>query len=181
MPRETPNILAGQENDRIENTMSYGHDMNISIRHYRTEDAPALTEIVYSAVESLAGDCYSREQIRAWAPLPIDYRKWKSHLDRQQTWVAEIYGTPIGFISLIPDGHISLAYVHIAFQRKGVASELYKRLESEARAAGVDTLRVEASHAARPLFERMGFDLVKCNPIERNACTLMNWSMQKTI
>jgi putative acetyltransferase len=155
--------------------------MNISIRHYRTEDAPALTEIFYSAVESLVGDCYSREQIRAWAPSPIDYRKWQLRLDRQQTWVAEVHGTPIGFISLIPDGHISLAYVHIAFQRKGVASKLYKRLESEARAAGVDILHVKASHAARPLFERMGFDLVKRNRIERNACTLVNWSMEKSI
>jgi GNAT superfamily N-acetyltransferase len=155
--------------------------MNISIRHYRTEDAQALTEIFYSAVESLAGDCYSRDQIRAWAPLPIDYRKWQLRFDRLQTWVAEIYGTPIGFISLIPGGHISLAYVHIAFQRKGVASKLYERLESEARAAGVDILHVEASHAARPLFERMGFNLVKCNRIERNTCTLMNWSMQKSI
>ncbi|MGD8911004.1 MAG: GNAT family N-acetyltransferase [Chromatiales bacterium] len=155
--------------------------MNISIRQYRPEDAQALTEIFYSAVESLAGDCYSREQVRAWAPLPIDYEKWRFRLERQQTWVAEVHGTPIGFISLIPDGHISLAYVHIAFQRKGVASKLYTRLEREARAAGVDILRVEASHAARPLFQRMGFDLLKRNRIERNACTLVNWSMQKSI
>jgi GNAT superfamily N-acetyltransferase len=155
--------------------------MNITIRQYRSEDAAALTEIFYSAVEALIGDCYSREEVRAWAPLPIDYEAWQSRLDRQQPWVAEAHGTPIGFISLGPDGRIGLAYVHNAFQRKGVASKLYERLESAARAAGVDRLRVEASHAARPLFERMGFDVVKRNQHERNACTLVNWSMQKSI
>ncbi len=154
---------------------------SLSIRKYRTDDAQALTEIFYNAVESLSGEVYSPQQVQAWAPLPIDYESWKQRLERHRPWVALYHSSPIGFISLLPDGEVGLAYVHWAFQRQGVASELYAALENEARSAGIKKLHVEASHAARPLFERLGYQVVRCNKKIRNGLTLENWQMTKDL
>lgn len=154
---------------------------SLTIRKYRTEDAQALTEIFYNAVESLSGDGYSAEQVRAWAPLPIDYQTWQQRLERHQPWVALYHSSPVGFISLLPHGEVGLAYVHRAFQRQGVASELYAALENEARSSGLGSLRLEASHAAKPLFERLGYDVISCNRKLRNGLSLDNWMMAKEL
>jgi GNAT superfamily N-acetyltransferase len=154
---------------------------SLSIRKYRPDDAQALTEIFYSAVDSLSGDGYSQQELRAWAPLPIDYDSWKRRLDQHQPWVAVLHSSPIGFISLLPDGMVGLAYVHRAFQRKGVASKLYEALENEARSANLRYLHVEASHAAKPLFERLGYTVVGCNRKIRNGLPLINWQMTKNL
>jgi GNAT superfamily N-acetyltransferase len=154
---------------------------SLTIRKYRAEDAQALTEIFYNAVEANSGDGYSPQQIRAWAPLPIDYASWKRRLDQHRPWVALLHSSPIGFISLRPDGGVGLAYVHRAFQRRGVASKLYEALENEARLEGFDKLHVEASHAAKPLFERLGYKVTQCNKKIRNGLTLVNWKMTKDL
>lgn len=154
---------------------------SLTIRKYRADDAQALTEIFYNAVESNSGDGYSPEEIRAWAPLPIDYASWKRRLEKHRPWVALLHSSPIGFISLLPDGEVGLAYVHRAFQRRGVASRLYEALENEARSEGFKQLHVEASHAAKPLFERLGYDVAHCNRQIRNGLTLVNWKMTKPL
>jgi GNAT superfamily N-acetyltransferase len=154
---------------------------SLTIRKYQAGDAQALTEIFYNAVESNCGEGYSPEEIRAWAPLPIDYASWKRRLEQHRPWVALLHSSPIGFISLLPDGEVGLAYVHRAFQRQGVASKLYEALENEARSTGLDKLSVEASHAAKPLFERLGYGVAHRNNKIRNGLTLVNWKMTKVL
>ena len=154
---------------------------SLSIRKYRADDAQALTEIFYNAVESLSGDGYSPEEVRAWAPLPIDYDDWKKRLAHHRPWVAVLHSTPIGFISLLPNGEVGLAYIHRAFQRRGVASKLYEAVENEAHSNGIKHLHVEASHAAKPLFERLGYDVTDCNRVERRGMELTNWKMKKAL
>ncbi len=155
--------------------------MEIEIRPYQTSDAPGLTGIFYRAVEALAGTCYSRQEVRAWAPLPIAYVEWQSRLEHEQPWVVVLSHRPVGFISLHPDGLIGLAYVDPAFQRRGVGRSLYVHLEREDRARGMKRLHVEASHAAKPLFERMDYAVVERNKKRIGHTVLVNWRMQKPI
>ncbi len=151
------------------------------IRPYREADAVALTELFYDAVEALAGDSYTAREIAAWAPRPIDYAAWRQRFAQQQLWVAQADDRPVGFISLGAEGLIDLAFVHSRYQRKGVGRALYAHLENTARSADIRCLTVFASHAAKPLFERMGFEVVEKNRVERQACTLVNWRMQKRL
>ncbi len=154
---------------------------SFSIRPYRPADAAALTELFYDAVESLAGVSYSASEVAAWAPRPIDYEIWRERFEQQRPWVAQANERPVGFISLDAGGLIDLAFVHSRYQRQGVGRALYTHLENTARSAGIASLTVFASHAARPLFERMGFELVEQNRVERRGCTLVNWRMQKRL
>ena len=84
-------------------------------------------------------------------------------------------------MSLIAEGWIRLADVDPDYQRLGLASRLHAVLEHEALAKGIETLSVEASHATKPLFERLGYALIRRNLKRRRGCNLVNGSLQKSI
>ncbi len=154
---------------------------SFGIRPYRETDAAALAELFYDAVESLAGNGYSARELAAWAPRPIDYDRWRERFGQQRVWVAESGERPLGFISLDAEGVIDLAFVHSRHQRQGVGRALCAQLENAARANAITCLTVFASHAARPLFERMGFVVLEPNRVQRQGCTLVNWRMRKPL
>jgi putative acetyltransferase len=54
--------------------------------------------------------------------------------------------------------------------RKGVASQLLRRLLKEAQAKGLRSLHAEASAFSRPLFEKFGFSVVEEERINLKGC-----------
>jgi len=66
-----------------------------------------------------------------------------------------------GGVALFADfAEVKRMYVRAAARGRGVAQALLKRLEAEARGAGLSTLRLETGdrqHAAMRLYERAGF------------------------
>jgi putative acetyltransferase len=155
--------------------------MSITIRNYLSSDATALTEIFYAAVRGLTDALYTRDQIEAWAPLPKEDAAWQARLERLRPFVAEVDGRPVAFMSLEADGHIDLAYTHSDHQGAGIATALYAHLAQAAIERKISTLRVEASHHARPFFLKRNFSILKRNEIHRNGCTLVNWTMVKPL
>ena len=78
-------------------------------------------------------------------------------------------------------GHIAFLYSAPAYARRGVASALYRRVESAWIAAGVRELRTEASLLARPFFERHGFDVVEEQTVRRGGVFLRRYAMRKSV
>ena len=155
--------------------------MQIIIRDYQTSDARALTDIFYDAVHEMAAGYYTPTEINAWAPLPRDYALWQQRLDNKPPFVAIVDEKPAGFIRLENNGHIDWTYTHKDYQRQGIATALYSHLEQQARQRDIGVLYVEASHLARPFYEKQGFSVVRRNEICRGHLQLINWSMQKSL
>lgn len=155
--------------------------MKISVRDYSQSDAETLIDIFYEAVHEVAIAYYSPAEVNVWAPLPRDHHYWKRRFDYLRPYVAEIEGEAVGFITLENNGHIDLMYTRKGYQRMGVASALYAYAEKEARKKGIARLYVEASHLAKPFFEKKGFAVVCRNEIKRNEQIIVNWSMKKFI
>jgi ribosomal protein S18 acetylase RimI-like enzyme len=109
---------------------------------------------------------------------------WREEESRRETveqvtagrsQIIELDGTPIG-VQLVdrPGTHIQLVQLYIAkaFQRRGFATELLKRLLAEARESSLPIrLRVLAVNPAKRLYERLGFVVVESTP-ERH---FMEW------
>ena len=87
----------------------------------------------------------------------------------------------IAYADLEHDGHVDHLYCRPAWIGRGVGSALYDAIESEARARGMQRLFVEASDAARRLFERKGFRVVRRNDLERHGVDLHNFDMEKDL
>ena len=63
----------------------------------------------------------------------------------------------------------------------GIGSALYDALESAANDHGIEFLFVEASEAARRLFERKGFAVEQRNDFTINGVPIHNYRMVKSL
>ncbi|TKB48539.1 GNAT family N-acetyltransferase [Ferrimonas sediminicola] len=154
---------------------------HLHIRPYREQDARALTDIFYDTIHHTGLAHYTHAQVNAWAPLPKEYHRWQQRLALWPPIVAELDGRAVGFITLTPSGHIEWTYTHRNYQRRGIASRLYRRLEEQARQLGITSLTVDASRFARPFFEKQGFAVVRENRTIRAGEKLQNWHMAKPL
>ena len=79
------------------------------------------------------------------------------------------------------NGYIGLLYVSPRYPRRGVASLLYREIESTLLLAGVEVLFTEASVMARPFFHRQGFLIAEEQIVSRRGMTFKRYAMRKSI
>ncbi len=154
---------------------------NIEIQTYSAKYAEAVADLFHAAVHAIDPAIYDAAQKAVWAPTPPDYEFWARRLEHKRPWLAFIDGRVAGFIELDADGHIDCTYVHPDFQRRGVATALYRHLEAEALKRGIKRLYVEASCVAESFFIQQGFQRIAENCVERGGVRLVNYTMDKWI
>lgn len=111
----------------------------------------------YSSVHCLAGDCYSAEQLAAWAPRDYDRAAWAERLTRNRPWVAERDGVIVGYADLQADGYIDQFFVAAEAAGRGVGTALMQRILEQAAAQRIRRLHSNVSLAAEGFFRRHGF------------------------
>jgi putative acetyltransferase len=155
----------------------------VSIRTYEPRDALALAALFFESVRRAGVRDYSPAQIAAWAPAVPDACAVDARCrDGRLTLVAVGEDdTPVAYGDLEADGHIDHLYCRPDAIGTGVASALTDRLEQAAREQGIDMLYVEASEAARRLFARKGYAVVKRRVFERNGVAIHNYAMEKSL
>ena len=150
-------------------------------RLYESTDLPSVIETYTGSIRCLAAAYYSPEQIAAWAPVPPDVGRWQEHLAHLQTVVVEVDGVLAGFASYTPDGYLKFLFTHPVFARRGVASKLYQHVESALRAVDASRVTTHASLAARPFFDRHGFQLDAEEFVECRNAYLRRFAMHKLL
>jgi putative acetyltransferase len=151
------------------------------IRPYHPRDVAALTSLFTDVVHRVAAAHYGPEQRAVWAPRPPDLDGWLKRLDTCITVIAEHEGQLLGFAALEPVNHLDLLYVHVDFQRQGIASALCRRIEQEALTLGATHVHTEASITALPFFEHSGYRILCEQTVERGGIPLVNYRMEKAL
>ena len=136
------------------------------IRPYRSEEARALAGIYRDAIAGLGADAYSPRQLATWAAFACQHEAFAAKLQQGLTLVSTHGGTIAGFAQLDPLDHIALLFTAAAFARRGHASRLCDALETHAFGRGVEVLRTEASHVAKPFFLGRGWRVVEPETVE---------------
>lgn len=157
--------------------------MSISYRSYRRDDAAALVAIMRQAISDVAARFYAPDQIAAWAArLPGPQRLNEKYTDGRFVLLAVTEdGAPIAFGDLMVSGYIDYLYCRPDFAGQGIVSKLYDGLEAEARRQGHNLITVDASEAARPLFEHKGFAVVRRNDLVLGGVAIHNYRMEKQL
>jgi putative acetyltransferase len=150
-------------------------------RPYQSTDLPRVMEIYTASIRSLAASYYSPEQIAAWAPVPPDAARWQERLSHLHTIVAESDGSLAGFASYTHDGYLDFLFTHPTFARRGVATRLYQRVESALFTVSAPKVTTHASLAARPFFDRHGFQLDAEELVECRGAYLRRFAMHKQL
>ncbi|QCR38174.1 GNAT family N-acetyltransferase [Nissabacter sp. SGAir0207] len=152
------------------------------IRPFAPSDASALADLFHASVREAGIRDYSAEQVAVWSPArPDPARYLRQAENRIFLVVVDESGQPIAYGDVEMNGHIDHLYCHPAQVGTGVGAALYLALEVAAREAGISRLFVEASEAARRLFERQGFQMVERQEFLRHGVLIHNYRMAKTL
>jgi len=150
-------------------------------RPFEATDLSGVMEIYTASIHSLAAPYYSPDQIAAWAPVSPSAARWQERLSKLHTIVAEYDGVLAGFVSYTSEGYLDFVFTHPTFVRRGVATSLYRCVESALRALGVSRVTTHASLAARSFFDRHGFQLDAEECVECRGAYLLRFAMHKQL
>jgi putative acetyltransferase len=150
-------------------------------RPYKLTDLPRVIEIFTVSVHVLGAAFYSREQIRAWAPLKPDVMWWHERLASLQTIVSERDGVVAGFAAYTKEGYLDFLHTHPNFARRGVATGLYRHVEDRLRLTKLSKVTTHSSLAARAFFDRQGFLVDAEENVECRGAYLRRFAMHKPL
>jgi putative acetyltransferase len=153
----------------------------VTLRPYRSDDAPALLALFRDSIRRVNSRDYSPAQIAAWASDEIDPAAWAARFSGRFVAVAEEAGRPVGFAELEPDGHIDRVYVSADHQRRGIGRQLLAAVGAEARRVGLARLFTEASVTARPFFEAHGFVVLAPQVVVCRGAEFVNYRMERVL
>lgn len=148
------------------------------IRVFQNGDHIAIAKIFTAAIHEIASADYTDEQCLAWASKEVNYAHWKSRCELKRPFVAVKNDQIAGFLELDPDGHIDCAYINPRFRRKGIMTALVKHAIAVCFSFGLRRVFVEASIGARPMFEKLGFQVIRENIVVINGVELLNYKME---
>jgi putative acetyltransferase len=156
---------------------------SVPIRPFRVADAAALAALFHASVRQAGLRDYTPEQVSAWSPAAPDPGGYirRSMEDRVFLVAVDAADEPMAYGDLEPDGHIDHLYCRPDRIGIGIGSALYDALENAAVDCGMQRLFVEASEAARRLFERKGFVVEQRNDFSINGVAIHNYQMAKPL
>ena len=153
----------------------------VALRPFIAADARRCAEIFRASIEELAAEDYDADQREAWAAAAADEDAFADKLAGELTLIALIDGAVAGFASLKGTEEIDMLYVDPEFASHGAGKALVDALTRLAAARGGQRLTVDASEAAKALFERQGFRAEKRNLVRRGDQWLANTTMTKPL
>lgn len=151
------------------------------IRSYRQGDDRHIAEIFCRAIHEIGIKAYTEEQCLAWSPREPDYPRWEKRCALKRPLIFEQDGQIAGFLELDPDGLIDCAYISPDFQRRGIMAQLVRHAIGVASRMGLNRVYVEASILARPLFEKLGFTVLRDKTVRLRGVELLNFDMEQRL
>ncbi len=130
---------------------------SVQLRVIRREDNSALKDVYVDSIRSLAPHCYSNTQIEAWVGLANLPRIFDRSLDEGRGWVLVQRNIIEAFALRYPLDRLALLYCRGRSSRKGYATMLLERIETESAEEGLQLLSTEASLLSYPLLKRRGW------------------------
>src|SRR5688500_3158845 len=129
-----------------------------AIRRATEADAEAIGDVHRRSIRELCAALYPPEVIEAWA-RPREPGHYSKRIREKDFYVAvEGDARVVGCGVLDREAcEVEAVYVDPGATRRGVGLKLLRTLEELARAAGIETLRLNASLNGVPFYERAGY------------------------
>lgn len=157
-------------------------NMEILIRQATVSDFSELKELYQNTVLTVNRKDYTEEEVEDWASCGNDTAHWVELFKEQHYVVAENKkGLIVGFASVNDIGYMHTLFVHKDFQHQGIATFLYKYIETYAKDKGAKTITSEVSITAKPFFEKQGFQVDAEWERQANRLKLTNYKMSKQL
>lgn len=149
------------------------------IRIFQHGDHLAIAEIFTRAVHEIASEVYAQQQCLAWAERHPNPDYWKRRCELKRPFLFEVDGKIAAFLELDPDGHIDCAYTHPNYVRRGAMTALVNHALDTCFQFGLNRVYVDASLCAKPMFEKLGFQVLRENRVNLKGTELVNYTMER--
>ena len=133
----------------------------MEIRKYKPGEEHAIWDIFYNSIHQINVQDYTQKQIEAWAPSDLDESIWSKKIIDINPYAVLENGIISAYANLQEDGYIDHFFCHHKYQRQGIGSFLYSRIEKIVVSNGIPQLRSDVSITAKPFFESKGFVVSK--------------------
>jgi putative acetyltransferase len=153
----------------------------IALRPALPADAPKLAALFRASVEELAQEDYSEAQVAAWTALADDAAAFAERLAGELTIVALVNGEIAGFASLKGADCLDMLYVHPAFARRGVGTQLADAMEKLAGARKASVITADVSDCAQAFFAARNYAAQKRNMVFLGDEVLGNTTMTRKL
>lgn len=147
------------------------------IRNYQISDARELAELFYHTIHAVNSKDYTKEQLNAWTTGKDNLEKWNESFKEHYSIVAVEGDLIIGFGDIDKIGYLDRLYVHMDYQRRGIASALCDKLEQTVK----EKIITHSSITAKPFFEKRGYKVIQEQQVERQGIILTNFIMEKNL
>lgn len=151
------------------------------IRQYNSSDIDKLAQVYRMSVLELGKGHYDAEQLTVWASFADEREDFRNLLESGYTLVAESTGSPVALGALDPIDRVALLYTLKSHSRMGVATAIYRELESYSASAGAKIIHTEASSVSRPFFLKMGFKVAETEIALRKGLRFKRFKMLKEL
>lgn len=151
-------------------------EKNIKLRQYEVTDLNEIWQLFYDTIHSVNAADYTEEQLSAWATSNIDTEKWGKNAISENTVVAIFQNKIVGFCDINQEGYINMFYVHKDYIGQGIGKLMFNELFNRVNSKELSTF---ASITAKIFFEKLGFNVIRENIIERNGVILRNYLMTR--
>jgi GNAT superfamily N-acetyltransferase len=125
------------------------------IRPARLEEAAAIARVMRAAVRAQRGR-YPAGLLARWGRLPALYHRWAMTAGGEHYLVAARAGRLVGYAAW-HGAELTALFVRPEEAGRGLGARLLARLETAARAAGAQRLRMVAAGAAVPFYLARGW------------------------
>lgn len=131
------------------------------------DDAPAMVAVHFASVQGVPPGHYPANVISSWSPIPDEQRRqWLSSLIAKDTIICEVAissdGSIVGFcLAVSGQSKLQALYVHPEHSGLGIGGALLRAVETRCRAAGVDTLELNASFNAESFYRANGYTAIR--------------------
>lgn len=147
----------------------------MKLRKYQPSDCKELVELFYNTVHTINAKDYTKKQLDVWTLKQVDLEKWNQSLQEHFCIVAVENDIILGFGDIDKTGYLDRLYVHVDYQRQGIASAICDQLEL----AVWESIVTHASITAKPFFEQRGYKVIKEQQVQRQGIFLVNFVMRK--
>lgn len=137
--------------------------MNCIITKAIDSDLPLMQRFFYETVTNFGSQVFTPTEVKIYSKLATNRIYWLEKFRTCHIYNAKLNGEIIGSVCMEDDGHIGYIFVHLKYQNKGIAKQLYKVVEKVCRENDIQVMTTDINMVSRSFFEKRGF------AINRNA------------
>ena len=135
----------------------------------------------YNTVNQINSQDYNQTQIANWAPADYPIEQAIKKFRELNPFVVIKSEQIIAYADIQEDGYIDHFYCHHEFQRQGVGSLLFAKLEQQAIVSGITKMYSNVSITAKPFFEAKGFKVEKEQLLDMRGQKVKNYRMVRIL